>query len=176
MRRQHVHERGLPCRRDGAQMVTGWRQELLTGVGVTSRCVQQLAGSRLVDTQNATSARSRCEPSCANSSLNISSGMHRGARRVCFGRYLVTRATRTAASGCGAHSPLLSPPRRGPGTLARRSETRPSKGADSGFESQARRDLSTLRARLTAIPARPATPPSNWTPTTSCPTETDSRC
>jgi hypothetical protein len=35
-------------------------------------------------------------------------------------------------------------------------------GAGSGSESQACRDLSTLRARLTAIPARPATPINNW--------------
>ena len=34
--------------------------------------------------------------------------------------------------------------------------------AGSGYESQACRDLSTLRARLTAIPARPATPTYNW--------------
>ncbi|WP_345055334.1 hypothetical protein [Arthrobacter methylotrophus] len=33
-----------------------------------------------VETQNATSARSRCEPNCANSSSNRSSGMLRGAR------------------------------------------------------------------------------------------------
>jgi hypothetical protein len=35
-------------------------------------------------------------------------------------------------------------------------------GAGSGYENQACRDLSTLRARLTAIPARPATPANNW--------------
>src|SRR5215831_2416323 len=36
-------------------------------------------------------------------------------------------------------------------------------GAGSGYENRAYWDLSTLRARLTAIPAGPATPASNWT-------------
>ena len=49
-----------------------------------------------VETQNATSARSRCEPSCANSSSNRSSGMHRGARATSFGRY---RPLRCPANG-----------------------------------------------------------------------------
>ena len=34
--------------------------------------------------------------------------------------------------------------------------------AGSGYENQPTGDLSTLRARLTAIPARPATPTHNW--------------
>ena len=41
-------------------------------------------------------------------------------------------------------------------------ESQATSAAGSGYESQACRDLSTLRARLTAIPARPATPTHNW--------------
>ena len=50
-----------------------------------------------VDTQNATSARSRCDPSPANSCPNFSSGICRGTRRAIFGRYLPPRSP---ANGC----------------------------------------------------------------------------
>src|SRR5690348_6688584 len=38
----------------------------------------------------------------------------------------------------------------------------PARGLAGGSKEPARRDLSTLRPRLTAIPARPATPTNNW--------------
>jgi hypothetical protein len=41
-----------------------------------------------VETKNAIRARSRCDRSPANSSLNFSSGMHRGERRAIFGSEL----------------------------------------------------------------------------------------
>jgi hypothetical protein len=39
-----------------------------------------------VETQNATSARSRCEPNAANYASNRPSGMDRGARGTTLGR------------------------------------------------------------------------------------------
>ena len=51
------------------------------------------------DTQNATSARSRCEPSAANSSLNFSSGICRGLRTGTFGRYNPLRSARNGSMG-----------------------------------------------------------------------------
>jgi Integrase core domain len=42
------------------------------------------------------------------------------------------------------------------------SSSQATSAAGSGYESQAHRDLSTLRSRLTAIPARPATSAHNW--------------
>ncbi|ELB88721.1 IS110 family transposase [Rhodococcus sp. 3A] len=49
--------------------------------------------------QNATSARSRCEPSCANSSSNRASGMQRGARVTTFGRYRPLRCPGNGSIG-----------------------------------------------------------------------------
>ena len=52
-----------------------------------------------VDTQNATNARSRCDPSWANNSSNPWSGMHRGARSTTFGRYRPLRCPTNGSIG-----------------------------------------------------------------------------
>src|SRR5580704_18892653 len=62
----------------------------------------------------------------------------------------------------GARAPLLSHATARPRHAGTSFESQAPQGAGSGYESQACRDLSTLRARLTAIPARPATPTYNW--------------
>jgi hypothetical protein len=53
-------------------------------------------------------------------------------------------------------------PRRGEAPARWHVVRKPSPGPAGGSQEPARRDLSTLRARLTAIPARPATPANNW--------------
>ena len=57
--------------------------------------------------------------------------------------------------------PLMSHAKARPRHAGTSFESQASQGAGSGCESQASRDLSTLRARLTAIPYRPATPTNN---------------
>src|SRR6516162_1638483 len=62
----------------------------------------------------------------------------------------------------GARAPLMSHATARPRQAGTSFESQATSAAGSGYESQACRDLSTLRARLTAIPARPATPTYNW--------------
>ena len=66
-----------------------------------------------VETHNATSARSRCEPSCANSWSNLSSGMHRGARVTIFGRYRLQRCPAKGSNRVvvGMRAPAAAMPR-----------------------------------------------------------------
>ena len=63
------------------------------------------------DTQNATSARSRCELSAANSSLNFSSGICRGLRRASLGRYNPVRSARNGSIGFRCAPARLPRPR-----------------------------------------------------------------
>src|SRR6185312_9769905 len=62
----------------------------------------------------------------------------------------------------GARAPLLSHATARPRHAGTSFESQARKGPAGGSQEPARRDLSTLRARLTAIPARPATPANNW--------------
>ena len=55
----------------------------------------------------------------------------------------------------GARAPLLSHATARPRQAGTSFESQAQQRAGSGYESQTCRDLSTLRARLTAIPARP---------------------
>src|SRR5262249_19223085 len=65
----------------------------------------------------------------------------------------------------GARAPLLSHATARPRHAGTSFESQAQQGAGSGYESQACRDLSTLRARPTAFPAGPATPANNWADT-----------
>jgi hypothetical protein len=70
--------------------------------------------------------------------------------------------TPNSRDNTGARAPLLSHATARPRHAGTSFESQAQQRAGSGYESQAYQDLSTLRARLTAIPARPATPANNW--------------
>jgi hypothetical protein len=75
------------------------RDQLLSGVDVALTDPQQLDARAPVETQNATSARSRNDGNSANSSLNFSSGMLRGTRWGRRGRNCPDRWTRERSIG-----------------------------------------------------------------------------
>jgi len=67
-----------------------------------------------------------------------------------------------------ALAPLMSHATARPRQAGTSFESQTQQRAGSGYENQPTGDLSTLRARLTAIPARPATPTHNWADIACC--------
>src|SRR6266516_5421452 len=62
----------------------------------------------------------------------------------------------------GARAPLMSHATARPRQAGTSFESQATSATGSGYENQPNRDLSTLRPRLTTIPARPAAPTHNW--------------